>query len=81
MEVIKKILRYARDDLLRVINAAASKLVQNLEKDTKLYLERREIDFYSYGQPNPKTLKAQRVRVSLHRQSAMECSNNFRVPA
>lgn len=55
--MIKKILRYARDDLLRVIYAAASKLVQNLEKLTKLYLERREIDFYSYGQPNPKSIK------------------------
>ena len=58
LEVIKKILRYAREDLSKVISAAASKLVQNLEKDTKLYLDRREIDFYSYGQPNPKSIKS-----------------------
>jgi len=60
LEVIKKILKYATDDLFNMINAAASKLVQNLEKDLGLYLARRETDFYSYGQPNPKSFKSSR---------------------
>ena len=58
LEVVKKILKYATDDLFKMINAAASKLVQNLEKDLGLYLARREADFYSYGQPNPKSFKS-----------------------
>ena len=60
LEVVKKILKYATDDLLEMINAAASKLVQNFEKDVGLYLARREVDFYSYGQPNPKSLESSR---------------------
>ena len=60
LEVVKKILKYATDDLLKMINAAASKLVQNLEKDLGLYFARREADFYSYGQPNPKSFKSSR---------------------
>lgn len=64
LEVVKKIFKYATDDLLKLINAAASKLVQNLEKDLGLYLARREADFYSYGQPNPKSFRSSR-RTSL----------------
>ena len=60
LEVVKKILKYATDDLSKMINAAASKLVQNLEKDLGRYLARREADFYSYGQPNPKSFKSSR---------------------
>lgn len=60
LEVVKKIFKYATDDLSKMINAAASKLVQNLEKDLGLYLARREVDFYSYGQPNPKSFKSSR---------------------
>ena len=60
LEVVKKIVKYATDDLFEMINAAASKLVQNLEKDLGLYLARREVDFYSYGQPNPKSFKSSR---------------------
>lgn len=60
LEVVKKILKYATDDLFKMINAAASKLVQNLEEDLRLYLARREADFYSYGQPNPKSFKSSR---------------------
>ncbi|KAI4160478.1 MAG: hypothetical protein LQ342_005711 [Letrouitia transgressa] len=60
LEVIKKILKYATDDLFNMINAAASKLVQNLEKDPRLYLARCEVDFYSHGQPNPKSFKSSR---------------------
>ncbi|MCJ1471641.1 hypothetical protein MMC13_000281 [Lambiella insularis] len=60
LEVVKKILKYATDDLFKMINAAASKLVQKLEKDVRLYLARREADFYSYGQPNPKGFKSSR---------------------
>ena len=60
LEVVKKILKYATDDLFKMINAAASKLAQNLEKDLKLYIARREVDFYSYGQPNPKSFKSSR---------------------
>lgn len=52
LKVIKKIFRYATDDLFKMINAAASKLVQNLEKDLGLYFARREVDFYPYRQPN-----------------------------
>ena len=58
LEVVKKILKYATDDLFKMINAAASKLIQNLEKDLELYLARSEADFYSYGQPNPKCYKS-----------------------
>jgi len=61
LEVVKKILRYATDDLFKMINAAASKLVQNLEKDLGLYFARQEVDFYSYGQPNPKSCKSPRL--------------------
>lgn len=60
LEVVKKILKYATDDLLKMISAAASKLVQNLEKDVGLYLARRKGDFYSHGQPNPKSIKSSR---------------------
>ncbi len=60
LEVVKKIFKYATDDLFKMINAAASKLVQNLEKDLGLYRARREVDFYSYGQPNPKSPKSSR---------------------
>lgn len=60
LEVVKKILKYAMDDLFKMINTAASKLVQNLEKDLGLYRARREADFYSYGQPNPKSSKSSR---------------------
>lgn len=58
LEVMKKILKYAADDLLKMINAAASQLVQKLEKDLEMYVARREADFYSYGQPNPKSFKS-----------------------
>ena len=61
LEVIKKILKYAMDDLSEMINAAASKLVQNLEKNLGLYHARRAVDFYSYGQPNPKSLKSSKI--------------------
>lgn len=52
LKVIKKIFRYATDDCFKMIYAAASKLVQNLEKDLGLYFARCEVDFYSYKQPN-----------------------------
>ncbi len=58
LEVVKRILKYATDDLLNMINAAASKLVQNLERDLGLYHTGREADFYSYGQPNSKSCKS-----------------------
>lgn len=61
LEVVKKILKYATDDLLNMIKAAASKLVQSLEKDLGLYCARREVDFYSYGQPNPRSSKGSRL--------------------
>ncbi|KAL9636945.1 MAG: hypothetical protein Q9164_002509 [Protoblastenia rupestris] len=60
LEVVKKILKYATDDLSIMINAAASKLVQNLEKDLGLYLARGDADFYSYGQPNLKSFESSR---------------------
>ena len=60
LEVIKKVLKYATDDLLTMIKAAASELVENLEKDLGLYLARCETDFYSYGLPNPKSFKSSR---------------------
>ena len=60
LEVVKKILKYATDDLFKMINAAASKLAQNLEKDLGLYLARCEADFYSHGQPNPKSFGSSR---------------------
>ena len=60
LEVVKRILKYATDDLFKMINAAASKLVENVEKDHGLYFARREADFYSYGRPNPKSHKSSR---------------------
>ena len=60
LEVVKKIFKYATDDLRKMIDAAASTLVQNLEKDLGLYLARCEEDFYSHGQPNPKSFKSSR---------------------
>ncbi len=60
LEVVKKIFKYATDDLLRMIDAAASTLVQNLEKDLGLYIARCQEDFYSHGQPNPKSFKNSR---------------------
>ena len=60
LEAIKKILKYAKDDLLEWIKAAASKLVQNIENDPGFYDVRCAADFYSYGQPNPKSLKSSR---------------------
>ena len=61
LEVVKKILKYATDDLLNMIKAAASKLVHKLEKDLRLYCARCEVDFYSHGQPNPKSSKSSRL--------------------
>ena len=60
LEAIKKILKYATYDLLEWIKAAASKLVQNIENDPGFYDARCAEDFYSYGQPNPKSLKSSR---------------------
>lgn len=57
LEVIKKILKYAKDDLCKLINAAASKLAQNFAKDHGLFFVRVE-DFYSYGLPHPKSYKS-----------------------
>ena len=59
LKVIKKILKYATDDLSKMINAAASTLVQNLD-NLELYLARCEVDFHSYGLPNPKSVKSSR---------------------
>lgn len=60
LDVVRKILKYATDDLLKMINAAASKLVQNIQNDLGVYLARCEVEFYSYGQPNPKSFKSSR---------------------
>lgn len=60
LQVVKKILKYAKDDLLKLVKAAALKLGQKLEKDLDLYLARHEVDFYSYGQPNPKDYRSSR---------------------
>ena len=60
LEVVKQILKYATDDLLKMINAVASKLGQDIENDRRLYQARCEADFYSHGQPNPKSLKSSR---------------------
>ena len=60
LEVVKKVLKYATDDLFNMINAAASQLVRNLEKNLELHRARREVNFYSYGLPNPKSSKSSR---------------------
>lgn len=60
LEVVRKILKYATDDLLPMINAAASTLVERIHKDVALYHERRAVDFYSHGMPNPKSLRSPR---------------------
>ena len=60
LEAIKKILKHATDDLLAKIKAAASDLVQNLQKDLGMHRARRKEDFYSYGQPNPRSSKSSR---------------------
>ena len=60
LEVVKKILRYATDDLLGKIKAAASDLVQSLQKDRGMRCARREEDFYSHGQPNPRSSECSR---------------------
>ena len=60
LEVMRKNFKYARDDLSKLINAAASKFTQNVNEDPGQYHMRREIDFYSHGQPNPKKFKSSR---------------------
>ena len=56
LEVVKKILKYATDDLSKMINAAASELVQKLNKDYGMYDARSKADFYLHGEP-PKSSK------------------------
>ena len=60
LEVIKRILRYASDDLLKWIDAAASTLYLKLQEDLQLFHARRRLDFYSYGPPNPKDFERTR---------------------
>ena len=54
LEVFKKILKYAIDDLSKWIIDAASDLADKLEKDPRAFIERREPNFYRYGQPSPR---------------------------
>ena len=58
LEVMRKIFQYARDKLSKVINAAASELSKNLEKDPEQYFRREVVDFYSHGLPNPRNIKS-----------------------
>lgn len=54
LEAFKKILKYAIEDLSKSIIDAASDLADKLEKDPQAFIERRELNFYRYGQPSPK---------------------------
>ena len=58
--VVKKIFKYAADVLFQTIHAAATTLSQNMLKDLGLYRARCEVNFYSYGLPNPKGSKGSR---------------------
>ena len=53
-EVFKKILKYAIGELSKWIIDAASDLADKLEKDPRAFIERREPNFYRYGQPSPR---------------------------
>ena len=65
LEVVKKILKYATDDLLQMINAAASELVQKLKKDYRMYNARSKADFYSHGQPNKSSKRTSAVQSTI----------------
>ena len=53
LTAFKKILKYAIDDLSKWIKDAASDLADKLERDPQAFMERRELNFYRYGQPSP----------------------------
>ena len=53
LTAFKKILKYAIDDLSKWIKDAACDLADKLERDPQAFMERRELDFYRYGQPSP----------------------------
>ena len=54
LEAFKKIIKYAIDGLSKWIIDAASELADKLEKDPRAFTERRQLDFYRYGQPSPR---------------------------
>ena len=53
MDVFKKILRYAMNDLGKWIEDAASDLAKKLQKDRSAFHARRDEQFYRYEQPSP----------------------------
>ena len=55
IDVFRKMLKYAVDELSVWIYAAAEDLVNKLENDFAGYQAREEVGFYRYGQPSPRT--------------------------
>ena len=72
LEVSKKILKYAIDDLSKWIIDAASDLADKLEKDPRAFIERREPNFYRYGQPSP-SHQDRRIKVQPHPRQLGPC--------
>ena len=57
IEVFKKMLKYAVDELSVWISAAAKDLLEKLEQNPVDYQARGKSGFYRHGQPSPKTSK------------------------
>ena len=55
MEVFRKMLKYAVDELSTWISAAAEDLLKNLDKNILDYQARGKAGFYRHGQPSPNT--------------------------
>ncbi|KAL9130791.1 MAG: hypothetical protein Q9217_001094 [Psora testacea] len=57
IEVFRKMLKYAVDELSVWISAAAKDLMKKLDKNFVAYQARDKVGFYRHGQPSPKTSK------------------------
>jgi hypothetical protein len=55
IEIFRKMLKYAVDELSVWISAAANDLLKKLEKNFVEYQARGKVGFYRHGQPSPKT--------------------------
>ena len=55
IEIFRKMLKYAVDELSVWISAAAKDLLKKLDKNIVDYQARGKIGFYRHGQPSPKT--------------------------
>ena len=57
VEMFRKMLKYAVEELSVWISAAAEDLMKNLDENVVGYQAREKVGFYRHGQPSPKTSK------------------------